>query len=157
MRRILSSGGAWLLATALAIVVAWLGVMPVRRALNPNVTTLSASDARKLAPRTPAASPSPTAVPSPLGPVPPGFEQVPDGAGGLALQHIYKVDGGAATIRFAPGNVVVEATEPAAGFKATFERNQDVTIVTFTSDQRWSRIEAAWRDGPDAKTSQGQN
>jgi hypothetical protein len=94
-------------------------------------------------------------VSSPLGPVPAGFEQVPDGKGGSALQRTYEVDGGAATIRFAPGNVVVEATEAASGFKATFERNRDVTTVTFTSDQRWSRIEASWRDGPDAKTSHG--
>ncbi|MDQ1645153.1 MAG: hypothetical protein QOJ50_1337 [Cryptosporangiaceae bacterium] len=155
MRRILSSGGAWLLATALAIAVAWLGVMPVRKAVNPDVTTLSASDARKLAPRNPSASPSPKPVSSPIGTVPAGFEQVPDGKGGSALQHTYEVDGGAATIQFEPGNVVVEATEPASGFKATFERSRDVTIVTFTSDQRWSRIEASWRDGPVATTSKG--
>jgi hypothetical protein len=157
MRRTLGTVGAWLVATGIAILIAWLGVLPVRKAVTGDVNTLSASDARRLAPpRTPSASASPPA-PVRSGPVPSGFETVPDGKGGTAFQRTYEVNGGAATIRFAPGAVDLTATAPAAGFRVSFEnRTSAQLIVTFTSPQKFSRIEASWQDdSPQAKTSEG--
>src|SRR4051794_6751668 len=131
MRRTLGSVGAWLVATSIAIFVAWFGVRSVQFAAVPDrIEPLSASDARKLAPRSPSPSPDESPVPdespspstapppsptsNPASPGEHGWQKVPDGKGGFALQRTFQVTGGAATIRFAEGDVRVTATEPAA-------------------------------------------
>jgi hypothetical protein len=160
MRRILGPFGAWLLATGIAVLVAWLGVLPVRKAATPDVTTLSAAEARKLTPRSPSGSPSPKSPASSIpknSPAPEGFQTVSDSDGGTAFQRTYEVRGGKVTIQFAEGAVEVTDTETAQGFRVAWEQKApDVTIVTFTSPQQISRIEAFWRDGaPGADITSG--
>jgi hypothetical protein len=162
MRRTLGSIGAWLVATSIAILVAWLGVRSVQFAAVPDrIEPMSAAEARRLAPRSPepAASPStsvsrsPSSSPSPskspsTGPTTANgeWQQVPDGQGGTALQRTFQVKGGAATIRFSEGNIRVMATAPASGYAVSFEqRVPDVAVVIFTSPSHISRIEAAWQ------------
>ena len=131
---------------------------------------MSASEARRLAPRSPSSAPpvaapaTPTTIaattpPSSPNPTPltdDGWQRVPDGKGGTALQRTITVAGGAAAIRFAQGEITVTATAPARDFIVAIERQApDVAIVTFTSARNFSRIEATWRGGPRVRTTEG--
>src|SRR5688572_29269208 len=119
MRRTLGYVGVWMAATGLAIVLAWLGVRSVQYGGVPDrIDPLSAPEARRLAPKTPApsetpspveganssAAAKPTPTSNPASPGEEGWERVPDGKGGFALQRTFQVTGGAATIRFAEGD-----------------------------------------------------
>jgi hypothetical protein len=180
MRRTCGSVGAWFLATGLAVLVAWLGVRSVLFAAVPDrVEPMSAAEARRLAPPTtsptalsptPSESVSPLPTISPTAPTPTttasvtvnptpsdeAWAEVPDGRGGKALQRTFRVTGGAATILFSEREVRVTATAPAPGFTVNFDKPApDVAIVTFTSAAHFSRIDAAWKGGARAKTTEG--
>jgi len=173
MHRTLGSVGAWLVATSLAVLVAWLGVQSVRFAAVPDrVTPMSADEARKSIPlSSPSTAPAPqpdssSTTPSPTASEVPtpfptggatgadpneGWTAEPDGLGGTALLRTIEVKGGSARLRFAKHEVKVLRTDPRKGFTASFN-SQSATraVVTFTSPERTSKILAFWDTG--AKT-----
>jgi hypothetical protein len=180
MRRTLGSVGAWLLATGLAVLVSWLGVQSVRFAAVPDrVSPMSAAEARRVAPKsgTPAPAPAPTSdapspsvTPSVRGSVSatatPGdasgsptpsetWTPIPDGKGGTALLRTITVQGGSARLRFADNDVRVISTQPATGFRASFDQKAPgQAVVTFTSPGHTSTITAYWERGARAQVSE---
>lgn len=127
----------WIVATAAATGVAWLGVRSIVNEV-----------AAPLPVPAPAAAPSPTAVAGsePESGSQPSSEtatQPPEPA-----TTTFAMTGGTATVRFAPGEVAVLSAVPSRGFETDVDNEDGRVRVEFRSDDHRSRLEVWWDGAP---------
>ncbi|MEV6521139.1 hypothetical protein AB0M43_04240 [Longispora sp. NPDC051575] len=165
MRRTSRYALAWLVTTALAVTLSWIGI---QGALDRTVGTYDAADVTlpvatqqvvRLTVPTPtlSASPSPSRTPSPTprkttaAPPAPSTQPVPHKTG-----QVYKIDsdGGSVRISYTSGDVWMVDDEPGRGYTTTVERRSAVwVIVRFTAAQNRSTVSAYWWNGPYAEVT----
>ncbi|HEX6419871.1 MAG TPA: hypothetical protein VFZ77_15325 [Acidimicrobiales bacterium] len=142
MRRSLALGFAWLLAAAVAVVVAWQGVGLVGdQVTDRRPATLTDAEIEAALEATP-----PTTAPGTTATTPPADQ---GGAGEDAAIETFRVTGGAAALRFSPGGVTVVWATPDHGYEVESEPGDgNGWRIEFEGEAGRSRIDAWWDGGP---------
>jgi hypothetical protein len=170
VRRRLAYVIAWTVATAVTVIVAWLGIRSVLVAAAPRrVSPLSAAQLRGIAPH-PAPTPSAAAAPTPAvtSVAPPvlttaaarptpsdSWAPVADGKGGTAFKRTFRTGGGDVVVVIEKGDVKIPANTPKPGFVVSVNRQgPDSVLVSFIGPRRASRVWARWAGGPYAEVTE---
>jgi hypothetical protein len=120
----------WIVATAAATGLAWLGV---RSVVGDVADPLPAPELIVVS--EPAAEPEPSDDPSE--PAAPG-----------TTTRTFTLTGGTATVQFSPTDVTVVSAVPVTGFETDVDRDDGRTRVEFESDAHQSRLDVWWDGAP---------
>ena len=118
----------WIVATAAATGLAWLGV---RSVVGDVADPLPAPELVAVSEPTP--DPAPTGDPT---------------APAAPESMTFTLSGGTATVRFSPTDVAVVSAVPVAGFETDVDSDDGRTRVEFESDTHRSRLEVWWEGVP---------
>lgn len=131
---------SWILATALATGLAWLGVRAVANdvaAPLPAPVAVPAGD-------------GPTAVDAPVSEgtstTASSSDPTPTTSADTPIRT-FALTGGTATVRFSPERVEVLSAVPEPGYDADIDEDDGRTRVEFESDHHRSRLEVWWNGG----------